>query len=524
MNTPHIEKKTRILVDMDGTITDFEGELFKRYQEKYPDSCNIIPIKNRKTFYAADDYSNRFGPEYKTIINDIIHEKGFFLSLPIITGASEALNNMIEKGYDVFLCTSPLQKFQNCVLEKYEWVKNNLGDEWINRIILTRDKTIIKGTILIDDKPEIKGSVIPKWKHILFHQPYNSNINKPRIKIWSDWQTAVFSPINQKNLIVDKSNCLTLISDTGLEFYIKKHDIQRFKEMAPTIGTFITADIEKKINNSALIIRLDFINNQTLYFLTQLLEDCSFDFLVEIMKKMNSEQMEKLKKQTIFLKSLPLNKLIEAASLNNFRVSVDNVIPGIITLNSVKSEKKLNIIFMRHGESEHNLLDIYNADPNFYPMNLTELGKTQSENTAHNIKLLTEKENLTINKIFYSPLPRAKQSAFIVANIVGISSNNIEESWQITEGKMGRLEGQHFGAFAFQHRACFGGETEEDIIIRIKSFLAYVGMQNHTTILVVSHSCFCRIFLEMCGIKLERRLENGEFIIVKNIYNMTENN
>lgn len=40
---------------------------------------------------------------------------------------------------------------------QFEWVEHYLGKDWINRTILTRDKTIVSGHILIDDNVKIKG-------------------------------------------------------------------------------------------------------------------------------------------------------------------------------------------------------------------------------------------------------------------------------------------------------------------------------------------------------------------------------
>ena len=49
-------------------------------------------------------------------------------------------------------------------------------------------KTLVHGAVLIDDKPEITGSVVPTWKHVYFDQPYNSIYDKPRITTWSSWK------------------------------------------------------------------------------------------------------------------------------------------------------------------------------------------------------------------------------------------------------------------------------------------------------------------------------------------------
>jgi 5'-nucleotidase len=57
---------------------------------------------------------------------------------------------------------------------------------------MLRDKTIVNGDVLIDDKPRIEGSQNPpSWKHVLFHQPYNANENKPRIVHWNEWKSVL---------------------------------------------------------------------------------------------------------------------------------------------------------------------------------------------------------------------------------------------------------------------------------------------------------------------------------------------
>lgn len=40
---------------------------------------------------------------------------------------------------------------------QYRWVENHLGPQFVERIILTRDKTVVLGDLLIDDKDTIRG-------------------------------------------------------------------------------------------------------------------------------------------------------------------------------------------------------------------------------------------------------------------------------------------------------------------------------------------------------------------------------
>jgi 5'-nucleotidase len=93
---------------------------------------------------------------------------------------------MLAAGHDVRICTSPLTRFENCVPEKFLWVQRHLGDDWVQRIILTKDKTLVRGDVLIDDKPEVTGRLEPSWEHIVFEAPYNTASNARRLN-WANW-------------------------------------------------------------------------------------------------------------------------------------------------------------------------------------------------------------------------------------------------------------------------------------------------------------------------------------------------
>ena len=85
-----------------------------------------------------------------------------------------------------------------CAAEKYAWVERHLGAEWKGRILITSDKTLVRGDVLIDDKPLITGAeASPAWAHLLFDAPYNRPEALPpedarvRLARWADWRPAV---------------------------------------------------------------------------------------------------------------------------------------------------------------------------------------------------------------------------------------------------------------------------------------------------------------------------------------------
>ena len=180
-------RKKIILIDQDDVIADFNKFFIKKWKEKYPEK-SYIPIKKRKSFYIEEDYPK----EQKELVRSIYHAEGFIRSLPPIKRGIEAILEIDKLGHNVFICTSPLSEYKNCVLEKYEWVEKYLGKEWTKKIILTKDKTVIGGDVLIDDRPEFKGEMIPKWEYVIFDQPYNRHIkDKKRIVKWNNWKKVL---------------------------------------------------------------------------------------------------------------------------------------------------------------------------------------------------------------------------------------------------------------------------------------------------------------------------------------------
>ena len=182
--------KLVILVDMDGVITNFNAKLVENYVARHPGEP-YVKQEDAVNWNIADDYARLISPEAAKEIDDIYHEQGFYASLAPMPGAAIALKEMLSMGHDVFICTSPLSKSEHCAAEKYKWVLEHLGRDWIARVIITRDKTLVRGDFLIDDKPKVTGLMKPVWKQILFHQPYNATTALDRITVWEEWKQVI---------------------------------------------------------------------------------------------------------------------------------------------------------------------------------------------------------------------------------------------------------------------------------------------------------------------------------------------
>jgi 5'-nucleotidase len=180
-----------ILLDQDNVLADFEAGFRQAWIACHPE---IPPVEEaeRKSFQVREDYPSDLRPA----VDAILQSRGFYRNLPLMRGARQAVTDLLAEGFDIYICTSPLTQYQNCVLEKYEWVEEYLGSEFTKRVILTRDKTLVRGDVLIDDKPVIGGISTPQWRHVLFDQPYNRHLPGPRIH-WEHWREVLAQQLLQ---------------------------------------------------------------------------------------------------------------------------------------------------------------------------------------------------------------------------------------------------------------------------------------------------------------------------------------
>jgi len=181
---------------MDNTICDFDAEVVRKFTERHPGQTVLTTTAaTRKGWAIADDATT---PEMKAEIKAIYSAPGFLAALPPIPGAVVALQAMRAAGFEIYLCTSPITSAaQNCG-EKYSWVEQHLGKDWLGRVILTSDKTLAVGSVLIDDKYHITGQLTtPSWQHVLFARPYLANVSETGmlgrsvLRGWENWEEVL---------------------------------------------------------------------------------------------------------------------------------------------------------------------------------------------------------------------------------------------------------------------------------------------------------------------------------------------
>ena len=142
--------KRIVYVDMDGVLCDFENAV-DRARKTDPDE--LYPHS------AA----------------------GFYRSLMPLPGALEAMDRMLSSpDLDLYILTAPSVYNPLCYTEKRLWVEDHLGFEMTKRLIISPDKSLLNGDVLIDDNVNGHGQdrfggtlvqfgseVYPNWKSIL---------------------------------------------------------------------------------------------------------------------------------------------------------------------------------------------------------------------------------------------------------------------------------------------------------------------------------------------------------------------
>lgn len=174
-----------ILWDMDGPIVQFEKRVHDILLKHIPPR-DVIPLEARTTFRLRDQYH----PCYHDMILEVMSAPGFYLGMEAVEGSLCAMNDMLANGYEVSIVTSPLIESRHCAQEKFEWVRDHLGDDWCKRLIIAYDKTTVKGDVLIDDKPDITGRGEREWRQVIYDIPFNRHLDRlPRLTkpcLWRD--------------------------------------------------------------------------------------------------------------------------------------------------------------------------------------------------------------------------------------------------------------------------------------------------------------------------------------------------
>jgi len=147
------------------------------------------------------------------------------------------------------------------------------------------------------------------------------------------------------------------------------------------------------------------------------------------------------------------------------------------------------LYFIRHGQSAANEKGLFAGQREDSP--LTRKGEEQARIAGEE---LLERE-IHIDKIVSSPLRRALDTAKIIAKVIGMSEEEIEQDVRLAEYDMGALTGQirKEGITSKEMISAEGAEDPRAFMLRVLEVFGQLSQEEDESILVCTHAGVGRI-------------------------------
>lgn len=154
-----------------------------------------------------------------------------------------------------------------------------------------------------------------------------------------------------------------------------------------------------------------------------------------------------------------------------------------------------DLVLVRHGNSEHNMANEYNSNPeheHYKVSNLTALGKAQAQQSAQRL-LQKGYNNHNIAAVYVSPLPRTQETAQILAEEGLFDPKKIRTEPRLIEVRAGNRESLSTELFDGDHwerhdAYTYQGETNTEVKNRVLALYdEVVQKQPEGHILFVTH-------------------------------------
>lgn len=159
----------RILIDMDGTIEDLCSAWIAELNKRHGTDVKFSDID-------CWDITTKYPTITKEEVYDPLLSEEFWKTVKPIDGAVEYVKRIIDDGHDVYIVTASYPetiayKYSHVICKYFPYIKPE-------QIVVTSNKSIINGDILIDDAPHN----FKDWRHIgiLVDAPYNKWFNESK--------------------------------------------------------------------------------------------------------------------------------------------------------------------------------------------------------------------------------------------------------------------------------------------------------------------------------------------------------
>ena len=178
-----------IFLDVDGVLNNLMETTLDVYNDKYNTAFTLDDI----TTYNLE---NCFEPEVAKRMKDIFNSSTIWKQVKPITGAQNSLENLINKGHQVYLATD---NCPNTYGDKVTWIKRFFPFIDSSKIICIKDKWILRADIMIEDCLQTLLAK-PFYHRVCYDRPWNRDVHDQVYDIHrcSNW-SEILDVINKLN-------------------------------------------------------------------------------------------------------------------------------------------------------------------------------------------------------------------------------------------------------------------------------------------------------------------------------------
>lgn len=177
-----IDGRPIVLVDMDGVIAKWLPGVIRICGELATEAGidNPLSLEHASWEMMTGD------PVRDQIVAAAMNHPDLYRALEPEDGAVEGVKLLQAEVGEVLFASTAMLSNPMAHSAKAHWTDEVYGNGWHEKLILTHDKTALRGVVLVDDKHKITGLMTPLWQHIVYDRNYNQATPGPRIHDWSE--------------------------------------------------------------------------------------------------------------------------------------------------------------------------------------------------------------------------------------------------------------------------------------------------------------------------------------------------
>lgn len=183
--------KPTILLDVDGVVANFLGATLNHL-----DFCGFeVPYSEDewKSWSIADALSGAAKDEAA----NLWRKDGFAMSIPHYAGVIEGVARLSAIA-NIYFVTSPLRASRTWHGDREAWLRFRFPN-LANNVIHTNHKFMVRGDMLIDDKPEHVEQFLETGRTArLFRRSYNDGLALPYVNNWQEVYDDVADLIHRR--------------------------------------------------------------------------------------------------------------------------------------------------------------------------------------------------------------------------------------------------------------------------------------------------------------------------------------